>query len=201
LITRGRRAAIAVVTILVLAAPAACTTKLGAPAGSTPHSAPPPSASSVASSASIPPSPAALAGGACLLMDFGTVAKQLGITFTVSAAADSSGTYTCVLQESSGTYPNLVLSITATDLSAADFKANVAPTGSTSVPELGKIAYQLQVPATKSAGPAVEIGWLSGNNRLIVFRYTFPTGTGADVATALGPKMVNLSQIVDQTTG
>jgi hypothetical protein len=189
------------VAILALIAPTACTTKLGASARSNPKAPPSPTGSSLASSASSPPSPAALAGGACLLMDFGTVAKQLGTTFTVSAAADSSGTYTCVLQESSGNYPSLVLSITATDLTTADFTANVVPKGSASVADLGKIAYELQVPATKSAGPAVEIGWLSGNNRLIVFRYTFPTGTSADVATALVPKMVSLSKIVDQTTG
>jgi len=187
-----------VVTILALAGPAACTAKPGAGGRSGPSAAPPPGGSSNASS---PASPAALAGGACLLMDFGTVKKQLGTAFTVAAAADSSGSYTCVLQESSGTYPSLVLSITATDLSTADFKANVVPDGSSSVSELGRIAYELQAPATKTAGPAVEIGWLSGNNRLIMFRYTFPTGTASAVATALGPKMVSLSKIVDQTTG
>jgi hypothetical protein len=184
--------------MIALTAPAACTTTgHGSTPTSTPSAAGPP-ASVTPSTA--PPTPAALAGGACLLLDFNIVAKQLGTAFTVSAAADTSGTFSCVLQESAGRYPRLTLSITATELSPADFTADVKPKGSTSVAELGKIAYEAQKSATKSAGPVIEIGWLSGNDRLIVFRYEFPTGTSAAVSTALAPKMVSLAKIVDQTT-
>jgi hypothetical protein len=188
------------VAMIAVAAPAACITGTGADT-STPTvgpsvAGPPPSVSQSLP----PPSPAALAGGACLLLDFATVTKELGTAFTVSAAADSSGTYSCVLQQASGTYPSLTLSITATSLSAADFTANVKPSGSTSVAELGKVGYQRQSAASKSAGPSVEVGWLSGNDRLIMFRYAFPTGTPTAVAKALAPKMVNLAKIVDQTT-
>ena len=179
---------------IALTATAACTT---AGHGSAPSAAGPP-ASVTPSTA--PPTPAALAGGACLLLDFNTVAKQLGTAFNVSAAADTSGTFSCVLQESSGSYPRLSLSITATNLSPADFTADVKPKGSASVAELGKTAYEAQVAATKSAGPVIEVGWLSGNDRLIIFRYAFPTGTSPEVSKALAPKMVNLSKIVDQTT-
>jgi hypothetical protein len=193
-----RRTAALVAAMIALTAPAACT---NAGHGSTPTSTPSaagPPASVTPSTA--PSTPAALAGGACLLLDFNTVAKQLGTVFTVSASADTSGTFSCVLQESSGTYPRLTLSITATDLSPADFTAEVKPKGSTSVAELGKIAYEARASATKSAGPVIEVGWLSGNDRLIVFRYEFPTGTSAAVSTALAPKMVSLAKIVDQTT-
>jgi hypothetical protein len=195
---RRRRVAALAAALIALTAPAACRTAgHGSAPTATPSAAAPPA--SVTPSAA-PPTPAALAGGACLLLDFNTVAKQLGTAFTVSAAADTSGTFSCVLQESSGSYPRLTLSITATNLSPADFTADVKPKGSTSVAELGKTAYEAQVSATKSAGPVIEVGWLSGNDRLIIFRYAFPTGTSAEVSKALAPKMVNLAKIVDQTT-
>jgi hypothetical protein len=196
--SRRRRVAVLAAALIALTAPAACTTAgHGSAPTTTPSAAGPPA--SVAASTP-PPTPAALAGGACLLLDFKTVAKQLGTAFTVSAAADTSGTFSCVLQESSASFPRLTLSITATNLSPADFTADVKPKGSTSVAELGKTAYGAQVSATKSAGPVIEVGWLSGNDRLITFRYAFPTGTSAAVSKALAPKMVNLAKIVDQTT-
>jgi len=196
--SRRRRLAALAAALIVLSASAACTTAgHGSGPTATPSAAGPP-ASVTPSTA--PPTPAALAGGACLLLDFTTVAEQLGTAFAVSAAADTSGTFSCVLQESSGSYPRLTLSITATNLSPADFTADVKPKGSTSVAELGKTAYEAQVSATKSAGPVIEVGWLSGNDRLIIFRYAFPTGTSPDVSKALAPKMVTLAKIVDQTT-
>jgi hypothetical protein len=194
----GRRITALVAALIAVTAPAACTTAGHGPAPtSTPSAAGPPPSVTLSTT---PPTPAALAGGACLLLDFNTVAKQLGTAFTVSAAADTSGTFSCVLQESSGSYPRLTLSITATELSPDDFTADVKPKGSTSVAELGKTAYETQVSATKSAGPVIEVGWLSGNDRLISFRYAFPTGTSPDVSKALAPKMVSLAKIVDQTT-
>jgi hypothetical protein len=184
--------------MIALTALAACTTAgHGSAPAATPSAAGPPAS---VSASTAPPTPAALAGGACLLLDFNTVAKHLGTTFTVSAAADTSGTFSCVLQQSSASYPRLTLSITATDLSPADFTADVKPKDATSVAELGKTAYEEQVSATKSAGPVIEVGWLSGNDRLIVFRYAFPAGTSAAVSKALAPKMVSLAKIVDQTT-
>lgn len=197
--SRRRRGAALVAALIALTAPAACTTAGRSSAPTVAPSAAGPPGSSILPSTG-PPTPAALAGGACLLLDFNTVAKQLGTAFTISAAADTSGTYSCVLREPSGSYPSLTLSITATKLSPADFTADVKPKGSTSVAELGKIAYEAQVSATKSAGPVIEVGWLSGNDRLIVFRYAFPTGTSSSVSKALAPKMVNLAKIVDQTT-
>src|SRR5262245_29572954 len=191
---RGPKAAVlAAITVVALAGSAACTAAAGDSASSGSRSA------GVATSLP-PPSAAALAGGACLLMNFATVRKELGTAFTVAAAGDSSGSYSCVLQESSGSLPSLTLSITATDLSSADFKSNVVPKGSSPISQLGKIAYRQIVPATKSTGPSIEVGWLSGNNRLIIFRYVCARDTPAATSSALGTKMVSLAQIVDQTT-
>jgi hypothetical protein len=191
----AKAAVLAAIAVVALAASAGCTAAAGDSASSGPSGAP----SGVGASVP-PPSAAALAGGACLLMNFATVRKELGTAFTVAAAADSSGSYSCVLQESSGSLPSLTLSITATDLSTADFKTNVVPSGSSPISELGKIAYRKIVPATKSTGPSIEVGWLSGNNRLIIFRYVCARDTPTATSSALGTKMVSLAQIVDQTT-
>lgn len=147
-----------------------------------------------------PPSPAALAGGACLLLDYATVAKEIGTTFDVAAAADSSGTYTCALQRSVAALPTLTLTITATDLTPLDFTTNVNPAGSKPLTGLGKIGYSIVLDSTSSAGPGVEVGWLSGNDRLILLRYVFPKGSASTAATAFVPKLVALAKLVDQTT-
>ena len=98
------------------------------------------------------PPAAATAGGACLLLDFNVINAALGSTFDVAAAATSSETYTCDVQTTAATYPDLTLTVTATDLLPLDFTATVAPAGSTSVPKLGKIGYVLQVAATAKLG-------------------------------------------------
>ncbi len=166
------------------------------------HSAPPSAPASIAPSDVAPSGPpaAAAAGGACLLLDFNVINAALGSTFSVAAAATSSATYTCDVQTMDAGYPDLTLTVTATDLLPLDFTATVAPAGSTSVPKLGKIGYALEIAATTKLGPAIEIGWLSGNDRLILMRYTFPKSATAAAATALKSKMITLAQAVDGTT-
>jgi hypothetical protein len=200
LFSRARRATAAVAAVVALGGLVGCTKLAASSSASTTHGTPTAAGGPPSTSQSLPPpSPAALAGGACLLMNFETVRQQLGVTFTVSAAADSSGTFTCVLQ-GSDPLPSLTLAITATELSTTDFQSQVVPSGATSVSELGKVAYQTVTPATKTAGPVIEVGWLSGNNRLIVFRYASPRGTTPATINTLTPKMIGLSKIVDQTT-
>jgi hypothetical protein len=192
-------AAATLASILVLSGTAACH----APGTSTTTATPPAPAAGPSGSlkpSAPPPSPAALAGGACLLLDYATVAQQLGVTFDVAAAADSSGTYTCALQRSTAALPTLTLTITATDLTPLDFTTNVNPAGSKAVTGLGKIGYSIVVDPASSAGPAVEVGWLSGNDRLIVLRYVFPKASSSSAATAFVPKLVGLAKLVDQTT-
>lgn len=162
---------------------------------------PPPSLTPSVPSSAAPPSPAALAGGACLLMDYATVRQDLGVAFTVAAAADTSGSYTCLLRTTAAGLPDLVLAITSTDLSAAEFTSDVQPKGAAVVTGLGKVGYVQQLPAASGAGPAIEVGWLSGNDRLIMLRYTSPTGTNpAALASTLTTPMVTLARHVDITT-
>jgi len=146
------------------------------------------------------PPVAAMAGGACLLLDFHVINAALGSSFNVAAAAASSDTYTCDVQASAAAYPDLTLTVTATDLLPLDFTSSVVPSGSSSVTKLGKIGYVLQVAATTKLGPAIEVGWLSGNGRLIIMRYTFPKSATAADATSLKTKMIALARVVDGTT-
>jgi hypothetical protein len=189
---RVRRCGVAagLLAICLLAAVTACTGS-HAPSTVTPSHLPTP-----AVSASAPP-PAAMAGGACLLLTYKIINAALGTHFDVAAAADTSGTYSCVVQAATA-YPNLTLSITATDLTPTDFTADIKPTGSVAVAQLGKIGYSAQIAATSTTGPATEVGWLSGNDRLIIMRYT--AAPGASAAGSITDGMVSLARTVDATT-
>ena len=129
-------------------------------------------------------SPAAAAGGACQLLDFFAVEQFVGVQFEVAAAAQRDSTATCVLQKSGVGYPDLTLALTPTTVAAAAFKATTAPPGASDLAGLGQAAYQLVRPAPGTdpagPGPAVEIGWLSRQNQLMVVRYRLPGGQTAD---------------------
>lgn len=147
-----------------------------------------------------PPPDAAMAGGACLLLDFDTINKDLGSSFNTAGAADKNGTYTCVVLAGAATRPNLTLSITATTLTTTDFTATVVPGGTKPVSQLGKIGYLEHIKPAGSTGPAIEIGWLSGNERLIIMRYSMAGGTPDATATAAEAGMTALAKTVDVTT-
>lgn len=146
------------------------------------------------------PQPAALSGGACLLLDFDVIKAKLGTEFNIAAAATTSDTYSCVVQNSAASHPDMVLSITTTDLSATEFKSDAQPSGATAVTKLGKIGYEIQDKPPAGAGPVIEVGWLSGNERLIVLRYTCAVGTSAADVKTLTAKMVTMARTVDATT-
>lgn len=191
---RSGRWVTAVVTALLAVALAGCRAA-NAGAGT-----PQPAGSPSASASVGPPSPAALAGGACLLLDYETVRKDLGVQFSVAAAADTSGSYTCLLRTATASLPDLVLAITATDLTSGEFLTDVQPNGATAVTDLGKVGYVQQLPAASGGGPTIEVGWLSGNDRLITMRYTAAKGTTTDQLAALVTAMVTLARHVDTTT-
>ena len=142
--------------------------------------------------------PAEDAGGACLLLSFEQVDTVLGVAFGAAGASISGDTSTCVLRKVETPLPDLALSVSPTLADPTVFKASVAPKGSSAVPDLGKVAYSRPVPAAGGAGPGAEIGWLSGNQRLMVLRYRTPPGTPAGDPTALLPKLVDLARKVDQ---
>jgi hypothetical protein len=149
-----------------------------------------------------PPSydwPAAAAGAACGLLDFGTVAQELGTTFDTAGGAQVDNTYTCAVTRAGQQFPDLSLSLSGTDVDDLIFTISVAPDGSTPVKRLGRAAYLLPVAASAGHGPGIEYGWLSSKPRLVVVRYTFAVGaTQADVD-AMAPKLLVLAERVEKS--
>jgi hypothetical protein len=141
--------------------------------------------------------PAEYAGGACQLMNFDLVNGALGSDFEIAGAGNVDDTYTCVLQRLNATLPDLTLAVTPTLADTSIFHDKVVPKGATVLSDLGKLGYSRSVPAAGGAGPGVEVGWLSGNQRLMVLRYR--SAAGGD-ASALLPKLVTLAKKVDQAS-
>lgn len=140
------------------------------------------------------PDEAAAQGGACHLLAIDLVEQVTGTRFDVAAASQQEKTYTCLLRQQEGEFPELVLSVTETTVDAAIFKEEVAPRGAKSLTGLGKAAYRARLAESGGQPPAVEVGWLSGDQRLISLRYT--PAEGEDPA-ELEPKLVALAERID----
>jgi hypothetical protein len=133
-------------------------------------------------------------------MNYEQVSAALGVAFEVAAASSNGDTYTCVLQRGDGGLPDLSLAVSPTLADPTVFKATVVPKGAPTLNDLGKVGYSVAVPAADGAGPGVEVGWLSGNQRLMSLRYRGPAGTDPAAAAALTPKLVELAKKVDQAS-
>lgn len=144
--------------------------------------------------------PAAAAGGACQLLDYAVVEQLTGVPFDVAAGSQQDATYTCVLQRTGVTTPDLSLAVTPSSATPTVFRSAVAPKGAPILNGLGKIAYQVTVPPAAQAGrgPGIEVGWLSGNDRIMVLRYTFAPDATPVMVQDLSPKVVELARTVDQ---
>ncbi|SDY48055.1 hypothetical protein SAMN05444365_102392 [Micromonospora pattaloongensis] len=139
--------------------------------------------------------PASAAGGACHLLDYDVIEQATGARFDVAVATRREQTYTCLVRARAASRPDLVLSATETSADVEIFTEDVVPRGAKPVKGLGKAGYRLAVPAASGQGPGVEVGWLSGNGRLLTLRYTL--GTGQDAAAELSTRLVTLAQRVD----
>jgi hypothetical protein len=146
--------------------------------------------------------PAAQAGGACQLLDYGVVEQIIGLTFEVAAGGRQDATYTCVLQRTGGTVPDLSLAVTPTTATPTIFRTALAPKGSTAVTGLGKVAYRAGVAPVPKAGrgSGIEIGWLSGNNRILVLRCTLAADATPETVAQLTTKLVELALAVDKVS-
>lgn len=145
--------------------------------------------------------PAAQAGGACQLLDYAVIEQMLGLVFDVAAGGRHDATYTCVLQPTAATVPDLSLAVTPSTATPVVFRSAVAPRGAAAVTGLGRAAYRAGVaPAPKAGrGAGVEIGWLSTNNRILVLRCTLAPDAGAETVGHLSAKLVELAVKVDRT--
>ncbi|MDG4785798.1 hypothetical protein O7626_07630 [Micromonospora sp. WMMD1102] len=144
--------------------------------------------------------PASAAGGACQLLEYPAVEEAIGTRFEVAAASRHGKTDTCVLRGEAEARPELALSVTPTTADAAIFADEVVPSGGKTVKGLGKAAYRSTTAPAKSAGSAIEVGWLTGNGRLVSLRFTFPAGQEQAEADALAPKMINLAKKIDTSS-
>jgi hypothetical protein len=144
--------------------------------------------------------PAAIAGGACQLLDYTVIKAAIDIDFNVAAASESAGTASCVLERVGASLPDLALSVTPSKVSVDVFASTVTPSGAKTASGLGKRAYWVPVAAADSAGPGIEVGWLSANQRLMMLRLRTPTGTAAGDLTPLAPKLVALAKTIDKAT-
>jgi hypothetical protein len=147
--------------------------------------------------AAAPGWPAGAAGGACQLLDYGVVTDATGTRFDTAGAAQADETYTCALTQQANQFPDLILAVTASHADVVIFTATVTPSGSAPVDGLGQIAYQIKRAGAQATGPQAEVGWLSGNARIMLLRYTFPAKTADERADAMLPKLVNLAKTVD----
>jgi hypothetical protein len=151
----------------------------------------------------VPPNKISTDGGfACQAVELDNVAARLGVRFDTSAGANVDLTYTCVLAQLAAAYPNLTLSMSKSAANVVIFQVTALPAGATDVKDLGRVAYQITVPAgtdgdgTKT-GPTVEIGWLSAAPQQLVMRYTFASAaTDADVTT-MTPKLLDLAHDIE----
>jgi hypothetical protein len=147
-----------------------------------------------------PEIPAAAAGGVCQLLDYVLIERIVGIKFDIAGAQKVDKTYSCAVQAMGAPRPDLVLSVTVTTADAEVFQEELIPEGGASVKGLGKAAYRHIRGAGGSAGPGVEVGWLTADARLIILRYTFATGQPRSAADALAPKLVELAKEINQTS-
>src|SRR5262245_51754034 len=51
--------------------------------------------------------PAAAAGGACQLLDYGVIMESTGVRFDTAGASQNAETYTCAVTQAGVTYPDL----------------------------------------------------------------------------------------------
>lgn len=147
-----------------------------------------------------PEIPAAAAGGVCQLLDYVLIERIVGVKFDIAAAQKVDKTYSCAVQSMGAARPDLVLSVTVTQADAEVFKEELIPQGGAAVKGLGKAAYQQIRGAGGSAGPGIEVGWLTADARLIILRYTFASGQPKSAADELAPKLVALAKEINQTS-
>jgi hypothetical protein len=144
--------------------------------------------------------PAASAGGACILWDYGFIQDKIGVKFSVAAADQVDDTSTCVVQTENGDYPDLALAVVESSKADAKlFLSTLAPKKSTALKGLGQAGYRLVSDAADGHGPTVEVGWLSEAAQLQTLRFTFAEGATTAAVTDLSDRLVTLAKAMDTT--
>lgn len=124
--------------------------------------------------------------GACYLLDQSVIVEHLELTLAVAAARDRGGTHSCVRRAEASGEPELVLTVTPTTVDVPTFVHDLTPSGATAVSQLGKAAYH---------GPGLQVGWLSGDNRLLTLSLVPPAGENPDRYTG---GLLELARAIDR---
>ncbi|MEV6346125.1 hypothetical protein [Actinoplanes sp. NPDC051851] len=145
--------------------------------------------------------PAASAGGACILWDWGFIEENIGVRFSVAASDQVDETSTCVVQTENGSWPDLTLSVVESTKADADvFNDDRVPKKATKLKGLGKAAYRLNSAAAGTHGPVVEIGWLSEAEQLQTLKFTFAKGAGDKTeVSSMNTGLLELAKAMDTT--
>ena len=146
--------------------------------------------------------PAASAGGACILWDYGFIQEKIGVKFTIAAADQFDDTSTCVVQTENADWPDLALSVVESTKADGDlFLADLMPDRARKLKGLGKAAYRLVSKPSGKHGPVVEIGWLSEAAQLQTLKFTFPAGATTAEVTQMSTRLAGLAKAMDTTDG
>jgi hypothetical protein len=146
--------------------------------------------------------PAASAGGACILWDWGFIEEKIGVRFSVAASGQVDDTSTCVVQTVDSSWPDLSLSVVEqTKASDKVFLATRVPKKAVKLKGLGKAGYRLNTAATGGHGPSVEIGWLSEAEQLQTLKFTFAKGANSAAVSSMNTGLLELAKAMDTTDG
>jgi hypothetical protein len=128
------------------------------------------------------------------------VRQVLGIDFQVAAAGGTAATsQTCVLQQVADPDCDLLLTVTAApEVGAAAFLDSYVPSGGAALDGVGKAAYRVVVRAPGSAGPRVEIGWLSGTGRVLTLAHTLGAAEDPHLTGQVVARLARLAADVDR---
>jgi hypothetical protein len=145
-------------------------------------------------------------GRACQAVEYAAVETALGVRFDSAAGAQVDQTYSCVLHQAQQSFPELAVTMSVTPADEVIYRVTAWPSNATSVEELGRVAYQLSLPAGTAtgqdgvtSGPALQVGWLSAGPQMMTLRYTFAAGASdADVA-ALAARLLSLARSIEAT--
>jgi hypothetical protein len=146
--------------------------------------------------------PAAAAGGACILLDYGLIKDKIGVKFDIAAADQADTTSTCVVQAEGSSKPDLVFSVVEhTDADAKTYLAELKPAKATTVTGLGAAAYRTVTDGSGGTGPVVELDWLTKAQQAKTLRFTYAQGTSTGDAEKLVDRLVELAKAVDGDGG
>jgi hypothetical protein len=142
-------------------------------------------------------------GRACQAVEFDTVETALGVRFDISTAAKVEESYSCVLGQEGRSFPDLTVVISPTSANEVIFRANLWPSGATTIDGLGRGAYQLALPPVAGrdgapSGPGLRIGWLSAAPQLMMLRYTWAADATPEEIAALSAKVVEFAKSIEQ---